>query len=306
MLEPAHATIPRSSLGQRWGQLIRTLRVGRWLTGLAILVVIITIVAAVFAPLLSDRDPTLAVPASRLQPPGQDGHVLGTDLLGRDIYTRLLYGARLAWLVGGTVAGISVLVGSLLGALAGYFDGWLNEAISRLIDAVLAFPALLLALVLAAIYGPSTRTAIVALSVAYVPLVARVVRAVVLRERELDYVRASRGLGNPEWLTLWRHIIPNTLGPLLVVATIVASRAIIVESSLSFLGAGTQAPLANWGLMVRDGRDVILQFPRLLLVPALTLSLTVLAINLVADALGDYVEAGQLDAGEQVDAGEQA
>jgi len=253
-------------------------------------IILVTLAAAVLAPILTPYNPTRAVPGSQLQPLGADGHLLGTDQLGRDVLTRLLYGARLAWIVGVSVSTTSILFGLVLGGLAFYASGWMDTIISRLIDGVLAFPALLLALVLAAILGPSTRTGIVALAIVYTPLTARVMRSAVLGERELDYVSVSRGLGNREIVTLVRHVAINTMPPMLVVGAVVTSRSIIVESSLSFLGAGTQPPAAAWGLMIGEARDVMLLYPALVVVPAIVLSVTVLSINLFADALGDALD----------------
>ena len=257
---------------------------------LPLLVILVTLFAALLAPQLTDLSPTRAVPGSQLLPVGTSGHPLGTDQLGRDVLTRILYGSRVAWTVGLLVSGLSILAGVVLGGLAFYASGWLDSTISRLIDGILAFPALLLALILAAILGPSTRTGIIALAVVYTPLTARVMRSAVLTERNLDYVAVSRGLGNREIVTLVRHVLINTVPPMLVVGAVVASRSIIIESSLSFLGAGTQPPTAAWGLMIGEARELMLVFPALVVVPAVVLSVTVLAINLFADALGDALD----------------
>lgn len=276
-------------------RLRRVLRGVTWLVRrpsllLPLLVILVTLVAALLAPQLTDLSPTRAVPGSQLLPVGTSGHPLGTDQLGRDVLTRLLYGSRVAWTVGLLVSGLSILAGVVLGGLAFYASGWLDSTISRLIDGILAFPALLLALILAAILGPSTRTGIIALAVVYTPLTARVMRSAVLTERNLDYVAVSRGLGNREVVTLVRHVLINTVPPMLVVGAVVASRSIIIESSLSFLGAGTQPPTAAWGLMIGEARELMLVFPSLVVVPAVVLSVTVLAINLFADALGDALD----------------
>lgn len=254
------------------------------------MIVAATVVAAVAAPLLTDYEPGRAVPLDRMFAMGAEGHLLGTDQLGRDILTRLVYGARLAWMVGLSVAVLSLVFGMLLGSLSFYSTGWLDAVVSRLVDGVLAFPPILLALVLAAVLGPSTKTGVVALAIVYTPLTARIMRSTVLSERGLDYVQVSRGMGNSEAWTLWRHVLPNTLGPMIVVATVVVSRSIIVESSLSFLGAGTQPPAAAWGIMIAEGQDLILTDPMLVIVPALVLSATVLSINLFADGLGDALD----------------
>ena len=256
----------------------------------ASLIIGATLIAAVFANVIAG-DPNFTTISDRLLGLGTDGHFLGTDLLGRDTWARLVHGARLAWVVGSIVSISSVLLGGLMGALAGFYGGRLDTIVSRVIDSILAFPGLLLALVLVAIMGASTKTAIIALAIVYSPLAGRVVRASVLEERELDYVRASRGLGNRDLVTLMRHVIPNVVGPVLVVATVVMSRSILVEASLSFLGVGTQPPTASWGLMAAEGREFLLVHPHLVLLPGILLSLTGIAINLAADAMGDFLDA---------------
>lgn len=255
-----------------------------------LLIILLTLAGAVLAPYVTSYSPTRAVPGSQLLAIGSPGHALGTDQLGRDVLTRILFGSRVAWSVGLMVSLLSIVSGVVLGGLAFYASGWLDTVISRFIDGVLAFPALLLALILAAVLGPSTRTGIIALAIVYTPLTARVMRSAVLSERQLDYVAVSRGLGNREIVTLVRHVLINTTPPMLVVGAVVASRSIIIESSLSFLGAGTQPPTAAWGLMIGEARELMLIFPMLVVVPAIVLSGTVLAINLFADALGDALD----------------
>lgn len=266
---------------------VRSNRIATLITRAAWALTFATLALGLFAPLLTDFDPTRAEPVDRLFDWGQDGHLMGTDEIGRDILTRLLYGARLAWIVGLSVSALALAIGGLLGLAAGYLGGWVDNVVSRFVDALLAFPPLLLALVAAAVWGPSTRTAIFALGVVFTPLVTRVTRASVIGERQLDYVSASRGLGNSEAFTVVRHVVPNVLGPLLVVASVVFSRAIIVEASLSFLGAGTQAPEPNWGVMIAESRKLLLTRPSLVIVPSIVLSVTLLAVNVVSDAIAD-------------------
>jgi len=270
--------------------LASTTNLGLAILVLAALVLVATVIAAVGAGVITHFDPTQAVPIDRLLEPGQRGHLLGTDQIGRDVFARLVYGARLAWIVGIAVSLGSVVGGGVAGAIAGYLGGIVDLAITRAVDAILAFPPILLALVFAAIVQPSTGTAVVALVIVYTPLTTRIMRAAVLAEKQLDYVAASRGIGNSEIWTLVRHIVPNTLGPLLVVSTLVVSRAIIVEASLSFLGAGTQPPAASWGVMISEARSVVLSDPGLVIIPAVVLSATVLAMNLVADWIGDILD----------------
>lgn len=248
------------------------------------------LVAAIVASFATDFDPNQANPVDLFMDWGQEGHLLGTDQLGRDTFTRLMYGARLAWIVGISVSLLSMAIGGVLGSIAGYVGGWVDGLVSRISDGVLAFPPLLLALVLSAVIGPSTRTAIIALSIVYTPLIIRVSHAAVLGERHLSYVSASRGLGNSETRTLVRHILPNVVSSLFVVGSVVVSRAIIVEASLSFLGAGTQPPNANWGVMIADARGLIFSNPGRLVLPAIVLSVTVMSLNLVSDALADRLD----------------
>jgi peptide/nickel transport system permease protein len=201
-----------------------------------------------------------------------------------------MFGARLAWMVGGFVALGSAILGSLLGLIGGYYGGLADFVFSRVIDALVGIPGLLLALVFAAIFGPGIWTAVGALVMVSSPVVGRVVRSAALVERELDYVRASRGVGNREIRTLAKHVFPNVAPGLFVVATQIASRSILVEASLSFLGLGTQPPSPSWGLMIKEGRSVFLSSPEVVIVPALILTVTVLAINMLSDALNDWLD----------------
>lgn len=256
----------------------------------AIAVVGLTLVAALVGSWLSSWEPNQARPVERFKNWGEDGHLLGTDQLGRDVLARLLEGARLVWIVGLGVAVLAVAVGALLGILAGFVGGRLEFVITRVADGILAFPPLLLALILAAVMGPSTTTAIIALSIVYTPLVLRVTRAAVISERGQNYVLAARGLGNTETGTLLRHVVPNVLAPLMVVGSVVVSRAIIIEASLSFLGVGTQPPRSNWGVMIGEARDIVFSRPSQLILPAVVLSMVVICINLVSDLVSDRLD----------------
>jgi ABC-type dipeptide/oligopeptide/nickel transport system permease subunit len=193
-------------------------------------------------------------------------------------------------MVGFAVALGSLVCGIVLGAAAGYFGGVLDGVVSRFIDGVLAFPPILLGLVLAAILGPGTWTAVVALIVVYTPLTARVMRAAVLTEKSAPYVMASRGLGHRGVRTLAVEIFPNTVGPMVVVGTLIASRAVIIEASLSFLGVGTQQPRASWGLMAAEAQQQVLIAPSLLVLPVVVLAVLVLALNFVGDALAERLD----------------
>lgn len=273
----------------RWRRLVPSVR-GSWTTRVAAAVLLVTLVAAAVPGLFSSFDPEQAVPVDRLLGFGVDGHLLGTDAIGRDVLSRLVHGARLAWMVGLAVAAGSLVLGSLLGAAAGYFGGALDAVVSRFIDGVLAFPPILLGLVLAAILGPGTWTAVCALIVVYTPLTARVMRAAVMTEKAAPYVLASRGLGHHGLRTLAREIFPNTLGPMVVVGTLIASRAIIIEASLSFLGVGTQQPRPSWGLMAAEAQPQFLLAPAQLVLPVVVLAVLVLALNFVGDALAEKLD----------------
>lgn len=257
---------------------------------IALSVVGLTLVLALIGPWLTSFDPDRARPAERFKNWGEDGHLLGTDQLGRDVLTRLIEGARLVWIVGLGVAVLAVLVGAILGVLAGYLGGRIEFIITRIADGILAFPPLLLALILAAVMRPSTTTAIIALSIVYTPLVLRVTRAAVISERGQSYVLAARGLGNTESFTLMRHVVPNVLAPLMVVGSVVVSRAIIIEASLSFLGVGTQPPRSNWGVMIGEARETVFSRPSQLILPAIVLSVVVICINLVSDLVSDRLD----------------
>lgn len=280
------ATAERGALPRpRWRGLLRF--GGSWTTRIALLVLALSLVAAAVPGLLTSFDPERAVPVDRLFDFGEKGHLLGTDAIGRDVYARLTYGARLAWVVGLAVAIGSLVCGIVLGAAAGYFGGVLDGVVSRFIDGVLAFPPILLGLVLAAILGPGTWTAVFALVVVYTPLTARVMRAAVLTEKSAPYVLASRGLGHRGVRTLAVEIFPNTMGPMIVVGTLIASRAIIIEASLSFLGVGTQQPRPSWGLMAAEAQQQVLIAPVQLVLPVTVLAVLVLALNFVGDAMAE-------------------
>lgn len=254
-----------------------------WVTAFAVLILVGSFVAALFAPLFAPVSPTTAKPVDRLQPLFSEGYLLGTDQLGRDMLSRLLFGARLAWTVGVASSGLAVIVGGILGAVAGFYRGWLDAFISRFVDGLMAFPPVLLALVIAAVLGPSTRTGILALAVVFAPLASRVMRAEVIAQRDLEYVLASRNLGKPEWLVLLQDVLPNTVSAMSVTAVIISSRAVVIEASLSFLGVGTQPPAANWGVMIGESREFLTSHARLWVLPGVALAVTVLASNIVAD-----------------------
>ncbi len=249
-------------------------------------IVLVVIVAALFGPLVAPFDPSTQQLVLRLE--GPTGlHWFGLDELGRDIFTRVLYGARISLLVGIVVVGISATVGIALGAIAGYYGGRVDEIISRVIDILLAFPGLLLAIALVAVLGPSLTNVVFALTLIGWVGYARLVRGQVLRAREFEFVQAARALGATTPRILLRHIIPTTLPAVTVQATLGMGGAILNEASLSFLGLGVQPPTPSWGTMLNYGRGHLLDAPHLTIFPGVAIAILVLGFNFLGDGLRD-------------------
>jgi len=246
-------------------------------------------VAALIGPGLTPFDPASQELALRLAPPSW-GHPFGLDELGRDILARVLAGARISFFVGLTVVSVSAVVGTVLGAVAGYFGGVLDEVISRIVDTLLAFPGLLLAIALVAVLGPSLVNVLVALTIIGWVGYARLVRGQVLRAREFEYVQAARALGAGTPRILWRHVVPSAIPALVVQATLGMAGAIIGEASLSFLGLGVQPPAPSWGTMLTGGRAHILDAPHVTIFPGLAIALLVLGFNFLGDGLRDRID----------------
>jgi len=253
------------------------------------LITIIVVLTAIFAPLIAPYDPLQLNIPDRLQPPG-NAHLMGTDHLGRDIFSRVVFGAQISLQVGVVAVALGTVVGLLAGAAAGYIGGRLDTVIMGVMDAIYAFPAILLALVLVAVFGTSLTTVMTAIAIVRIPIFARTVRASILAEREKEYVEAARCIGqNSVWI-LVRHILPNTLAPLIVVTTTYFATAIVVEASLSFLGLGVPPPAASWGVMLNDGRKYMEAYPHVVIFPGAAISLTVLGFNLLGDGLRDVLD----------------
>lgn len=247
------------------------------------------LVAALFAPLLAPYDPFDQQLKAGLAPPSAE-HPLGQDKLGRDLLSRILYGARISLWVGVATVTISLTIGCLVGAMAGFFGGWIDELFMRLVDVFLAFPGILLAIALAAVLGPSLRNVIIALSVMGWVGYARLVRGQILVVRELDYVAAARALGAGPLRIMTRHLFPNIAAPIIVEATFGIAGAIVTEASLSFLGLGVTPPTPSWGAMLSDGRSFLLLAPHLTAVPGLAIMSVVMALNLLGDGLRDRMD----------------
>jgi peptide/nickel transport system permease protein len=255
-------------------------------TGLSI--VALLVVAAVAGPWFGG-DPTTQELALRLEGPSL-AHPLGLDELGRDVLARLLAGGRVSLLVGAAVVGISAFAGTLIGALAGYLGGWFDEVVGRLMDVLLAFPGILLSIAMVAVLGPNLSNVVLALSLIGWVGYARLVRGQVLRIRELEYVQAARALGVTTPWILARHVIPATLSPVTVQATLGMAGAVIAEASLSFLGLGVQPPMPSWGTMLDAGRSHLFDAPHLTVFPGLAIALLVVGFNVAGDALRDYLD----------------
>jgi ABC-type dipeptide/oligopeptide/nickel transport system permease subunit len=272
--------LDEAQTGASWTTLLRD---PRWLFAL---VLAILVLAAIFAPLVAPYPPLLYHPAIATQPPSL-AHLLGTDDLGRDQLSRVIYGARISLTVGVISITLGVVAGGLFGVVGGYVGGWVDQTVTIVSDALLAFPALILALAIAAALGPSVSNLVIALAIVRVPVYARLARGQTLQVRAQEYVLAARSIGTRRWPMIVRHIIPNIFTPLLVQATISVSLAILDESTLSFLGLGAQPPTPEWGTMVSSAQTYLTSDPWMTLAPALAIVVTVLSFNLVGDALRD-------------------
>jgi peptide/nickel transport system permease protein len=262
------------------------------MVGLVIVVTLLLI--AIFAPLLAPKDPLDGTLADTLAPPGKD-YLLGADKNGRDVLSRLIYGARVA--LGGALAVvlISELIGVPLGIWAGYKGGWIDEAMMRVFDMMLAFPPLLLSFAVVAAFGPSLRNVVIALGVLYVPFIARVVRSVTLVQKEMVYTEAARAMGYGQRRIVFRHILPNCLSPVIVVTTLDLAFAMLDIAALSFLGLGVQPPTPDWGTMLSDGRSVLLTDPHVAIFSGLAILTAVLGFNLLGDGLRDVLDPRQAE-----------
>jgi peptide/nickel transport system permease protein len=254
-----------------------------------LVIVLVTVLAAVAGPLLSPYDSSAQELARRLEAPSA-AHPLGLDELGRDILARLLEGARISLMVGLAVVSVSSTVGMLFGSIAGYFGGRIDDLISRVIDVLMAFPGILLAIALVAVLGPSLTNVVLALSVIGWVGYARLVRGQALRARELEFVQAARACGAGSARIVLRHILPTALPAVVVQATLGMAGAIIAEASLSFLGLGVQPPTPSWGTMLDAGRAHLFDAPHLTVFPGLAIALLVLGFNFLGDGLRDRVD----------------
>ena len=257
------------------------------LIGMSIVMCLVFI--AVFAPLVAPHDPTEANLEARLEPPSKE-YLFGTDHLGRCILSRVIYGTRVSLLVGVTVISASLLIGLVLGTASGYFGGLVDEVIMRLVDGFLAIPSMFLALALAGALGPGLTNMMIALIVVEWTSYARVVRGSILSIKDQEFVVASRGLGAGDVYILARHILPNIISPVIVIATLGIGYAILAAAGLSFLGFGVQPPTPEWGSMLDSGRLFLRKAPHIMVFPGLAIMITVLAFNFLGDGLRDEMD----------------
>lgn len=281
-------TLWRKSLG-------RSVRL--W-TGAAVFVAVV--LAALLAPLITTQDPISNNLAQRLQPPSP-ANLFGTDDFGRDVFSRIIWGARVSLLVGVIVVAVAVVGGATVGLVAGYLGGRIDTLVMRVVDVMLAFPALLLALAVMAALGSNLVNVMIAIAVAFLPRFARLQRSVVLAVRERDFVLSADALGASRFRILTRHVLPNCISPVIVMATVSAADAILVESSLSFLGLGVQPPAPTWGAVISDGRSFLQNAPWISGLAGAAIMVTVLGLNLLGDGLRDLLDPTLRGEGEAPD-----
>jgi len=284
-----HTDIPDDETG-RLGRFLAALRpftrslsfvVGAVLFGFVVLVTLL-------GPFLTDVSPSALSMRNRFQPPSWD-HWLGTDNLGRDMLARVIYGAQLSLMIGTSVVLLNAVFGVMLGALAGFYSR-LDNILMRVADALMAFPAVLLAIGIAAALGPSSMTAIIALSVVYIPRTARVVRSSVLVVKQLDFVLAARAAGATDLRIILKHILPNSMAPMLVQLSFVFAYSVLSEAVLSFLGLGAPPTVPSWGILISEGRAYMREAAWLTVVPGVAIAVTALGLNLLGDGLRDVLD----------------
>lgn len=267
---------------------------------MGVIVLGILTLAAIFAPLIAPYDPTTPLrDVKRRSPPcihilgcpeDQSQHIFGTDGNQRDLFSRVVYGARLSLTIGVATVTFAIVIGVVLGALAGYSGGWSDNLIMRVMDVLLAFPSLILAIAIVAVLGPGLANALLAIAFVSIPIYARLVRASVLQVKEQDFVSASRALGASPMGILIGHVLPNALTPLIVAATLGIASAILDAAALSFLGLGAAPPTPEWGLMLGEERNSLFNAPHLVFFPGVLIMITVLAFNLLGDGLRDVLD----------------
>jgi peptide/nickel transport system permease protein len=251
-----------------------------------IIIIILFTLIAFLAPFISPYDPMEQNFIKSFKPPSAE-HYLGTDEFGRDVFSRIIYGARISLQIGFVAVFISLIVGVSVGLIAGYYGGWLDMAVMRVMDLMLSFPYILLALVIMSILGPGIYNAMVAIGIVYVPQYARIVRSSVLSVKKKEYVMAAKALGANDFRIILKHIFLNSMAPIIIQTTLSIGRAIINAAGLSFLGLGAQPPTPEWGAMLSNGQDFLRNAPWIATFPGIAIALLVLGFNLVGDGLRD-------------------
>ena len=262
---------------------------GRGVVAFGVAIVLLLLITAILAPLIAPYDPYETVLRETLEPPSVQ-HLLGTDTLGRDILTRIIYGTRTSLIIGLVAIFVSGIIGSILGLLAGYLGKWVFTIIMRLMDALMAFPMIILALVIASMLGAGMVNVIIALTVGLIPGYTRLMCGQVLSTKQNDYVLAAHSLGSDNYRIMFRHILPNSFQPVIVYMTMMLGQAILAEAGLSFLGIGVQAPIPAWGSMISEGRDFLLMAPLLSFAPGFVLMFAVFSFAMVGDGLRDALD----------------
>ena len=281
-----------ANITSRWGSMAHYIR--RYPLGaIGGLIFLAFVLTAIFAPVLTGFDPTSTNPKSSLANPGGT-HILGADFMGRDMWSRIVYGARISLAVGIGATALGCLLGTAIGLMSGYFGGWFDLIVQRLIDIMQSLPLLVMALVMAASLGPSMTNTIIAIAIPSIPNVARIIRSNTLQLREMPYVEAARAVGMSEVAIAIRHVLPNTVAPLIVLGTAQLGSAILTEASLSFLGLGVPEPHPSWGRMLSESAaEYVRTAPWLVIFPGIAISLAVFGTNLLGDAVRDILDPRQ-------------
>lgn len=277
-----------SSTFARGSTAIRRFLFSNQLIGIGLVMTAFMVVVAIVGPEVAPYDPTRINNLNRLQAPGGE-HILGTDEFGRDVLSRLLFGARVSAVIGGLTVLLTTLLGTVIGLVSGYYRR-LDPMLMRIMDGLMTFPSLILAIALIAVLGINAFNVVIALTIVYTPQTARVVRASVLSVSKADYVEASRALGTPDAVIMFRHVLPNCISPLIVQSTFVMGYAILAEAALSFIGAGVPPPAASWGNMLADSRVYMHRAPWLTYFPGIGISTFVLGLILLGDGIRDYLD----------------
>jgi peptide/nickel transport system permease protein len=277
--------VPRISEFKRF----RRVFFGRWVVILGMLIILLLIIAAIFAPWLAPYNPIKSSMEESLQQPSRQ-HLLGTDILGRDVLSRIIFGARVSLMVGVIATSIAAVIGMIMGLLAGYFSGWINSVIMRVTDALMTIPPIMLALAVAALLGGGLKNVMISVGISLVPTYCRLMCGEILSIKESDYITAAVLSGANHTRIMLRHLLPNSFPPILVLITLNMGIAILAEAALSFLGIGISPPQPAWGAMVSDGYRYLNSNPILSLAPGVAVILVVLAFNLVGDGLRDALD----------------